>query len=209
MFSGWNGGKMERWQLDNYCLKILLVLIAKSSEKPKMRFNELSRVVKDLHLGISKPTLSDHLKHLVENEYVTRTVEGVQCVTYSLNFEKIGKIKGYWEKAEKVAAFLEKDRDTFFSLPENEQVTLLLHFMNVRKLLEIQARIAFELDRSSFEKQFGVLFWTSSRFERHELWMIQKCVKDEKYREEVLKTINQLLKPQLEQAKAMKGEFKW
>jgi len=195
---------MERWQLDNYCLRILLVLIAKSSEKPKIRFNELSRLVRDLNLGISKPTLSDHLRHLVENEYVTRKVEGVQRVTYSLNFEKIGKIKGYWKTAEKMAAFLEKDRDAFFSLPVKGQVKQLLRFMELRKLLEIQARIAFESNPSSFEKQFGVLFWTSSRFERHEVWMIEKCVKDVEYREEVLRTIDELLKPQLEQAKAMK-----
>lgn len=196
---------MEKWQLDNYCLKILLVLLAKSSEKSKIRFNELSRVVKDLNLGISKPTLSDHLRHLVENEYVTRTIEGVQCVTYSINFKKIGKIKSYWKNAEKIAAFLEKDKDSFFSLPVDEQVKLILYFMQIQKLFEIQARIAFESDPSNFEKQFGVLFWTSSRFERHEAWMIKKCGRDEGYKKEVLKTIDELVKPHIEQAEAMKG----
>ena len=70
-------------ELDEICSNIFLTLLAYK----KMRFNELLRTQKKLGSNISKPTLSDHLKHLIDQQLVERKVEGVQNVTYGLSKE--------------------------------------------------------------------------------------------------------------------------
>lgn len=70
-------------ELDNVCSNIFLTLLAYK----KLRFNELHRTQKKLGSKISKPALSDHLKHLIKQKLVERKVEGVQKVTYRLKKE--------------------------------------------------------------------------------------------------------------------------
>lgn len=180
--------KEFEWEkLDKRCQKILLVMILK---KNIMRFNELAKTLKKMGMEMSHPTLLDHLNHLVKERLVTRREEKAQYVTYRLNMNKIGESKKYLDRAVRIAKNWTKEKESLFSLSVNEQVEIVLHTLAIRKLYEIQARIALELDPKNLEKQIGVLFWTSSIVENVEYWLIQKSLKDEKYREELLKTIN-------------------
>jgi len=70
-------------ELDDVCSSIFLTLLAYK----KLRFNELHRTQKKLGSNISKPALSDHLKHLIRQKLVERKVEDVQKVTYGLKQE--------------------------------------------------------------------------------------------------------------------------
>ena len=130
-------------------------------------------------------------------------------VTYSLNLEKLGKVKDSVERVKRITRSEYENKKEFFSLPEEEQVNIVLGFFTRRKLYELKAGIEYLLDSESFEKWLEMRFWSHPILERVSLWMIKKCVRDEGYREKVLKTIDYLLKPHLEQAKAMKGELKW
>ena len=189
---------MEGLLLDDYCIKILIVLI----EEEKSHFNQLYKTLNDKKRGfkISKPTLSEHLKHLVKAGFVTRKQEeGLQLVTYSVNFDKIGKIKGLWEQQRRIVKDRKATEKEFFSLSESEQVNIVLSGLSLRKLYEIKARIDYELDPKNFEKQFAVLFWTNPTLEFVEFLMIEKCVEDKEYRKEVLKIIDKWLKPRTKQ----------
>lgn len=177
-----------RWEkLDKRCQKILLVMILK---KDTMRFNELAKTLKKLGMEMSHPTLLDHLNHLVKERLVTRREEKAQYVTYRLNMNKIGESKKYLDRAVRIEKSWTKEKESLFSMLVDKQVEIVLQTLAVRKLYEIQARIALELDSKNLEKQIGVLFWTSSIVENVEFWLIQKAVEDQKYREELLKTIN-------------------
>jgi DNA-binding HxlR family transcriptional regulator len=176
-------------ELDEYCIKILMILI----DKKQIRFNELHRTMNKMKIEISKPTLSDHLKHLVAGGYVTRKVEGLQQVTYILNYEKVTKTKGYWKRLKRIAEDFRENKQEFLSLPEEEQVKTVLGVLAVRKLQEIKMRVALELDPKNFEKQFAVMFWTSQALSFQEFWMIEKCVEDEAYRKRVFKMIDTYL----------------
>lgn len=184
---------MKRKELDKYCLRILLVL----TEKGPIHFNGLRKTLEKMKIA-SKPTLLEHLPHLVEKNYVTCRKEGQKKI-YSVNYSKIGNTKKYVDMETNLIHFFAKNKECFFSLPVNEQVTGVLRFLCMKKLYELQTRIALELDPHSFEKQFGVLFWTNPVLENIEVWLIEKCVEDEKYREEILKVTDGLLEPSRQQ----------
>jgi len=178
--------------MDEHCIKILTFLLL---EQQQAHYNELHKLIKEkLKLKkFSKPTFNTHLKHLIKAGYVTRTPDKGQLVTYSLNLEKIGKMKEYSERVKRIAKSQYENMKDFFSLPEEEQVSFVLSFLNRRKLYEIQARIEHELDPDSFEKWFVVRFWSHPILEQVTVWMIKKCAKDEVYRKKILKIINDIL----------------
>ena len=60
-------------ETDEYCLNIARVLLLSFGW---LRFNELFRKVNEMGAKMSKPTFSEHLKHLVEKKLVVRKVGG-------------------------------------------------------------------------------------------------------------------------------------
>ena len=179
-------------ELDEYCIKILTFLLL---EQQEAHFNELHRLIKKkLKLKkFSKPTFNTHLKHLIEAGYVKRTPDKGQLVTYSLNLEKIGKMKEYSDRVKRIAKYQHENKEEFFSLPERRQVTFVLSFLMYRKLHEIQAGIDHLLDPESFEKWFVMRFYSHPIMEQATFWMIRKCVEDEVYRKKILKIVDDIL----------------
>jgi DNA-binding transcriptional ArsR family regulator len=183
-------------ELDEHCAKILIVLL----DIQQAHFNELYRIFLGKRVKFSKPTLSNHLKHLVDAGYVTRTPEKGQLVTYSLNLEKIGESKEIMERAKRIEQSERKNREEFFALTEKKQVDLLLNFLLERKLYEIQALIEYKLDPESFGKWLTVRWWDSPMLEQPKFWIVKKCVEDETYRKKILKIIDEWLKPKPEKS---------
>lgn len=169
-------------------------------EEKQAHFNELHKTLKKRGIVISVPTLSRHLKHLVKAGYVTREEkEGLQLITYSVNYDKIGKIKGIWERTNRIAKSLRSSKREFFSQSEDQQVKIVLNVLVYRKLNEIKARIDYALDPKSFEKQFTLIFWTSPFLKVAEALVIEKSVEDEAYRKQILEVIDETLKPMIKQ----------
>ncbi|MBS7620074.1 hypothetical protein KEJ21_05460, partial [Candidatus Bathyarchaeota archaeon] len=67
----------EAFTLDDYCSNIFLEIIIRE----KIRFNQLHKNLLALGVKLSKPTLSEHLKHLLARDLITRKVEEAQNVT--------------------------------------------------------------------------------------------------------------------------------
>ena len=176
-------------QLDEHCFKILMVLI----EEEHAHYNELYELVSKRNRKFSKPTYNDHIKHLEEAGYIIRTPDKGQLVTISVNFEKIGKTKEYYEQIKRVIKSERKNKEWFFSLTEKEQVHNLLVFLTERKLHEIKAQIDYELDSESFDKWFAVKLWSNPLLDRINIWLLEKCIEDEVYRKKILKIIEEIL----------------
>ena len=179
-------------KLDEYCFKILTVLLL---EQQEAHFNELYRLIqKKLKLRkFSKPTFNAHLKHLQEAGYVKRIPDKGQLVTYSLNLEKIGEAKEYSERVKRIAKNQAENMQEFFSLTEKEQIDRLLGFQSYRKLSELKARIELELEPDSFGKWFVLKFWSQPILEQLPAWIVKRCAKDEVYRMKILKIIDATL----------------
>jgi DNA-binding HxlR family transcriptional regulator len=175
-------------KLDPYCVKILSFFLL---EKQEAHFNELHKLIKEkMKLRkFSKPTFNTHLKHLVQAGYVKRTPDKGQMVTYSLNLEKIGKMKEYSDRIKKIVESQRENLQMFFSFSERQQVDMLLRFLCFRKLYELESRIELELEPDSFEKWFVLNFWSHPVLEQLPIWITKRCAKDEAYRNKILKTI--------------------
>ena len=147
---------MDKLRLDNYCEYIFVALGFQDCQQ----FNQLHRYLKNNNLQMSKPTLSDHLKHLVKSGIVNRKEnEGKQSVTYSLNPEKIGTSKEFFKQMKETIRDERKNKKKFFDYPEKEQVQIVLKELIGRKLNEIKAYVDYRLN-PTFDKQLAFMFWT-------------------------------------------------
>ena len=70
-------------ELDDICVEIFFTLMAYK----RLRFNQLHKYLKKFGTNISKPSLSDHLKHLKKQKLISRKREGFQNVSYGLTDE--------------------------------------------------------------------------------------------------------------------------
>jgi DNA-binding transcriptional ArsR family regulator len=157
-------------------------------------FNKLCEFLPENGFNLSVPTVSKHLKFLVEAGYVKRERKGSQMIIYSVDFSKIGEVGSFWERTKRIAKSIQKNRDEFYSLSEDKQVSNLLSVLIYRGLNEIKAETDFRLDSRSFEKRFVLMFWNSGFLRLAESWVIEKCVKDEVYRKQIFKLIDEWLK---------------
>lgn len=177
--------------MDDYCQRILLVMVESSDLYPSMRFNELHKRMNKMGFELSKPSLLDHLKHLTELKFLVRKEEGVQHVTYRLDKRKIGNAKKYVDQTKAIQRDAEKDREYLFSLDVKDQIRFVAGIVGLRKLCGIQAMVDFKLDPENIGKFFSFLFWNSPVPQYHEHWMIEKCLADEEYRKQVFKAIDE------------------
>ena len=158
-----------------------------------MRFNELYRTLSDWRVKISKPTLSDHLKHLIEKEIVFREVVDVQNVIYRLNPSlEIEDFKNFADKNLRTDENLENEKEFLYSLPVDDQVEEVLRIIGLRTLASIKTRISFELNRT-FGKGLTLMALNSPFLSRHENWIIEKSLENEDYRKKVLLKIDDLM----------------
>ena len=69
--------------LDDVCKEIYLTLLAYR----RLRHNELLRALNKFDVKITKPTLKEHLSHLIDQKLIERNEDGFQNVSYSLTKE--------------------------------------------------------------------------------------------------------------------------
>ena len=82
-------------ELDPYCEKILALFLFEIPPTKEFGFNELSRQAEKL-FKISKPTLANHLRHLIELGIIKKRVDetsnrNLKPTYYSLNYQFITK----------------------------------------------------------------------------------------------------------------------
>jgi DNA-binding HxlR family transcriptional regulator len=180
--------KMEK--LDGQILALLLV------KGQKMRFNELHDALGEGDVEISKPTLSLHLKGLEQKKYVIRKVEDVQNVSYRINLKEAVYSKGFVETIIKENKRLKEDKEYLYSLPVEEQVKEVLRNAGMISLSQLEVWISYLLNRKDGKERFGdmvmLMMLDSPAFHWAEKWVINKCISDENYRNNVLEAIKGL-----------------
>ena len=118
-------------EIDEYCNKILVVLMIENATNEKIRFNELYRLLNKTYKNkISKPTLIEHLNHLIKNQIIIRTKEAKQNISYSLNWKKLKVLKEIKDTYKIKLAQLQNDIKTFKSKTLEQQTafaTLMIY----------------------------------------------------------------------------------
>jgi DNA-binding HxlR family transcriptional regulator len=180
---------MSSSDLDERCFKILLVM---ALHKQQAHFNELERELKKAKMEFSRPTITVHLSHLIKAGYVTRKEEtGTQFVTYSLNPEKIVKVKEIAERTKNIMKARKGTEEEFYELPEKEQIENVLMLELMRKLELIKAHVELGLDPNSLDKKVAVSFLESPLLRLAEHWVIKKSIEDANYRKKIFEIIDE------------------
>lgn len=147
---------------------------------------------------LSKPTLSQHLKHLAdEKKLIIRKVEEAQNVTYEINHKKFSnlekKIKPKLRDIDELRKAMDEEEGAFYSEPIDDQVKIVHEEMILRNLQQLKTRIELESNPGDYEKSIELMI--ISRFYRiHERWLAEKCMREKEYREKVFQKIDELIK---------------
>ena len=178
-----NFAKVESQLLDDYWSAILILLW----RGREMRFNEIYRALKIKGIKLSKPTLSEHLKHLQKKKWITRKANGTQNVSYklhkSLNVPSQDENENWLEKTQNSLNI------KIIEPSPEEKVDLALTNIFLSKLKELYLRIEIEPKIQRQSLSFGV-----SQSRTYENSLINECNKDEKYRQIILDKTKELLK---------------
>jgi len=162
---------MEKPILDEPCKKIFILLV--SSDKT-LRFNELHKHLNQIGVKMSKPTLINHLRHLVRRKLLIRKREGKQNISYSVNWGKLETLKQSRSALEQLRNNLQ-NKKIFKSFPINEQVVYVSNLMTVRHLYQLKLEIQSVFDPSrDFEHTIQYLF-IHKFFQNFEFWLLENC----------------------------------
>jgi predicted transcriptional regulator len=174
----------EELMLDHYCSAILVILW----KGKEMRFNEIYRTLISKGTILSKPTLSEHLKHLRKKKWLTRNVKGVQNVSYILH-ESLNRPS----KSTDVENWLEeslKEKGVIFYKPSSEvKADLDIYKILGRKLKELMLRIEIEPNIQNQSLNFD-----NSQWRLVENDIVKKSRTDEQYRNRLIKKTEELQK---------------
>jgi DNA-binding transcriptional ArsR family regulator len=129
---------------------------------------------------MSKPTLSEHLKHLKKKNLVIRKVEGVQSVTYLFNYLKFRDLERTVEEQPQPDEFELKEKQ-FNSLPLEEQIRHIVYSTIAINLTGLQLRILKALDPKADLMRNLMIMVNSRTHEVCEEWLIENCSKDGEY----------------------------
>ena len=174
---------LESKMLDKYCSSILVILW----KTKEMRFNEIYRELRRKGTKLSKPTLSEHLKHLRKKKWITRKVKGVQNVSYMIH-KSIKRATD--EEADKwLEDMLNAIGVHWEEVSPEETVDYALTNILISKLEELAWRITIEPRIGNQALSFG-----NSKSRLFEDELLLECYKDDRYKRVILAKTKELLK---------------
>jgi len=180
---------------DEACQKIFTYLFLRhwNNEQP-IRFNDLYRHLNKTGFKISRPTLSNHLKHLVENDLIVRDEINIQHTTYRFNHEKFFMLEDYHADTQEWKKFLREERDTFDSKPIEEQVRFVFVSLVIRELAKLREDIyQIKEPNKHFEHHLTILLMDSI-WEGVKRYLLESCVeRGENYQNEIIQSLNKLI----------------
>ncbi len=177
---------------DKMCIELFSVFLV--AEKP-YRFNEFYRYLNAGGLKISKPTLSLHLKHLVDKELIVRTELDKQYVTYNYNVHKWGNLDEIKENAIKIQQFFEKERERFGSSDSRAQVFHVNMILLMQGLYEFKFELLKTMEPEKAFQHHVEIDMYGRIWEHFKRWMIENFKRsDDTFRKQVLADIEDLIK---------------
>jgi len=198
---------MKAFELDDTCKEIWLTLLAKQ----RLRFSELHRSLKKLGTDISKPSLLEHLDHLIKQKLITRKVEGFQNVSYGLTEEIYSLIHVSQEDIAEWLDALENDEglpaklrsikfdmNTYYRKMTEKQLdqetdrdlddTLALGLFELKNLISYDLKIDKKESDADFWKFIG-----NPLYRMHERTIVEQCRESDRYREKLFEKMETLM----------------
>jgi hypothetical protein len=148
-----------------------------------MRFNEIYDVLRDKGIKLTKPTLSEHLKHLTKNKWLTRKVTGFQSVTYTLH-SSINR-KQPSELKVLIDNLIESSK---IEHSTDNKADIAVIGVLVRTLADFVSRIEIEP-----EIKYHRLSFNHSSVYKYENEILSDCSKDKELKDSILKSSSEML----------------
>lgn len=177
---------MVKKDYDEFCDNICSFFVAYDK---KIGFNELHRELNRTGLKISKPTLSEHLKHLLRNKFLTRKKEGKQRVNYQFNWAMFENLREARKDDKTMEAYLE-NKKTVQSFPLDEQLMYVANVLSLKTVTMLRFRILsiLEPDRHFIYSVESSLL--NRYYESFVSWLLQSVKENkEDFREKALPLI--------------------
>lgn len=176
--------------LDEFCKKILAVLLFNHEV---YGFNELFRFLNKNGVKISKPTLSKHLKHLCKEDILIRTEEGIQKVSYKVNFSKFKKLGEAIDISQNIVTDFFKHQKYFESLPVDRKIDYYHSFTVLQSLYLFKLDL---LEIAKPDKQFEyslASYSTIQSFEIIKRWVLDSIKKKPELIDQATEELNDLI----------------
>lgn len=157
--------------VDETCDKLLGYFVARDI---KIRFNELHRALNGLNYRMSRPTLSKHLKHLVNDKMLKRNEEGTQNVSYEFNWDRFKHLREARKESETVKSYL-KNKKHFHTLPLDDQVDYVNIILLIRNMHQLKFILLAILEpKNAFD--YSLQYMMNQRYlQTFNNWFIQNC----------------------------------
>ncbi len=192
------------FELDDICHEIFFTLIAYKS----LRFNQLHGYLRKFGTEVSKPSLSEHLKHLIKQKLIKRKAS-VRNVSYCLT-DEISSLFG--ENTEGIKEWLNEvetngklngrlkvlkldEKQYYENMPEKQldceivqdlESTFLLNLHELRNMIEYDLKIDKDESDAAFWKFLG-----DPLCRMHERFIAEKCRASDRYKEKLFTKIQQ------------------
>jgi DNA-binding HxlR family transcriptional regulator len=173
---------------DEYCNKIFITLVIIGE---KTRFNELHRQLKRFKAKMSKPTLIQHLNHLIENDIIKRDTQDKQNVTYELNYDKLEQLQESEKRYARIIKITKKSEETFKSQKINDQVYAITAILTLESMLYLKLQL---LDQMNPEKKLANSYTyttISRRFRIYMNWLLDSCKDSKEKTQTALRNLEQ------------------
>ena len=163
------------------------------SDVEKIRFNELHRKLNKYGAKMSKPTLIEHLNHLIEEEIILRKEEGKQKVSYIVNWNKFKQVTKAKKMNEETIHRLKNEKR--FKIKDIEQQTIYTTAMlTIGELFYLKLQVLNIIEPEN--KLYNYVSYTYIRrlYNLYATWLIDTCKKSKENSKKVLKELDLMLK---------------
>jgi len=181
---------MDEPPLDDFCKKIFSLLTAASGS---IRFNELHRALNRLNVKISKPTLSEHLKHLTDQGIFIRKEEGKQNVSYTINYDRFKSLNNLSETEKNYVDYLKKNEEILESQTIGDQVTSM-HMLAIMQELYLLKLDLLNFSEPENKLENSLQYLTTDRyFDYYRKRFLKSCEENKQKCDQALDEIEKLV----------------
>jgi DNA-binding HxlR family transcriptional regulator len=175
--------------IDEYCEKIFLTLAIHGE---KIRFNELHRKLEKVGGKMSKPTLIEHLNHLIKNKIIQRDEEDKQKVTYGLNWKKFKQLQEIKKFNEITLHLIEEEKR--FKSEDLDQRTNFTHIMLfISELFNLKLEILSIIEPKNKLRNKFIQTIIIKYYNYYVRWLLDSCKNSKENAQKIISFIDEYI----------------
>ena len=165
--------------LDKRCQQILVCL----AMNKEMGFNQLYRTLEKMNYDITKPTLSRHLDHLIEQKILVKKKVGKQRINYKIVDWNVDKPALDNKELSEMREFIDnhiKGHELFKLLSAEDKANIVTLVIMITSLEQLEVAVSSILNpENAFSRQLELLIMVRILGD-YKSWLLQECRENKK-----------------------------